>query len=189
MGYLNIKNKTIPETSYLLDYRIYAFKPAVSADVCGTDNNTAVICRFNQTLFQINASISSQSATLNLKILIPFSYAEIKDSASLEADDIATTTVTENETIIELELHTSQTDSDKLNITSNGIPRLVFIQKADYKTAGNADLHIFVGNTSAVESFGSAGTGADNYCRAERAVNIAGKGGEVFPARFGILAW
>lgn len=189
MGYINIKNKTVPETSYLLDYKIYAFAPSILPETCAKGNDIAAICRFNLTLFQINASKSSQPATLNLKILIPFSQASVQDFNSLEANDIKTTTVTENETIIELELHTSSTDSDRLNITSAEIPKLVFIQKADYKTAGDANLHIFVGNTSVVESFGSASTEASNYCKAERAVNLVGKNNEVFPARFGILAW
>lgn len=188
MGYVNVRNKTVPDTSYLLSYNIYAFKPKTS-DICATENNSAVICRLSATLIRINASVSNSPATLNLRLLIPFSYAELQDFTSLEADDVKTATVTENETVIELELHTSVLDSDELNIYSFEIPKLIFIQKADYKTAGDADLQIFIGNTSVVESFGSASTGANNYCESERVASLAGMYGESFPVRFNVLAW
>lgn len=189
-GYVNIRNKTIPDTSYLVNYEVYAFKQVAAAETCAKGDNTAVVCRFNQTVFQINASVSKQAATLKLKILIPFSYAEIQDYSSLEANDVKTATVSANETLIELELHTSPTDSDKLNITSTEIPKLVFIQKAEYAIDnGDEDLQIFVGNTSVKEDFGSAGTGANGYCESQRTISLVGKNNEVFPARFDALAW
>jgi len=186
MGYVNIKNRTVPDASYLISYKIYAFSP-VQTDTCAAGINNTVICRHNRTKLTINAS-AGPTATLNLKLLIPFSSAQVTGATSLESNDIVTITTNANETIADIELHTSPTDSDKFNITLSGVPNLIFIQRADYKTPGDADLQIFVGNTSVKESFGSVSTGANDYCEAERAVNLAGNS-ETFPARFDILAW
>ena len=48
---------------------------------------------------------------------------------------------------------------------------------------------MLIGTTSVKENFGSASTGANNYCEAQRAVNFVADNGEVFPARFNVLAW
>ncbi|MFH0868822.1 MAG: hypothetical protein V1839_01195 [archaeon] len=178
-----ISRKVVPDTSFLLGYSIYAFKPDV-ADTCQAVNGT-VICRTG-TVIHIT-SISASQATLNLKLFFPFSTAAAT-TGTRESDDTVTTSSSSGTTMT-IALHTSASDSDTFDISLSAYPRLAFIQEADHKTSGGVSLPIFIGNTSAVESFGSATTGVNNYCEAERGADILGKSNELFPARFSILAW
>lgn len=185
-NYIGVRNKTVPDTSFLLSYAIFGFNPAVT-DNCPSLTNGAVICRAGATT-QITASSSSE-ATLNLKLFFPHSTAAIENAGSLESNDTAAASSSAAGTTVTAVLRTSASDSDAFDISFSPAPLLVYIQIANYKTAGTADTPIFVGNTSAVESFGSPSTGANNYCAAERAAGLAGTNGEVFPARFRILTW
>jgi len=186
MEYMNVRVKTIPDASFLLSYQIYAFKPKNSADSCPASGNATVVCRYNLTSLQIKALPSGTNATFNLKMFFPFSTATITDISS-ESDDIKTTS-SANGTIVTLSLHTNATDSDLLNITFSQT-NMIFVQSVSYKTAGTANLPVYLGDTSIVDSFGSAGTGVNSYCESERAVSFVDKTGEVFLARFSVLTW
>jgi len=187
MGYLNIRNKTVPDTSYLIGYNIYAFNPTVADDVCPITGNGAVICRDGAGSITVTASPASP-AIFNLKLFFPYSTATVTP-ASLEASDSAAAATTASGTTVTARLNTSATDSDQFSIAFTASPKLAFIQTADYKTTGAADLQILIGNTSAVETIGSASTGVNNYCKSERAAGLVGKINEVFPVRFSALAW
>ena len=190
IGYVHIRNKTVPDTSYLLKYQIYAFTSNTTDSFCPKVNDSAVLCRvFNGTLvfLTINAT-SSLNATFSTKLFFPFSTVDL-NTATFELNDINTTTRSTNGTTIELTLYTNSTDSDQVNLTSTA--DLTFIQSLSYKNIGDADLPIYVGNISAKEKFGSASAdfARNSYCLAQRVVSLVSLGNEIFPINFEVIAW
>ncbi|MEM2874297.1 MAG: hypothetical protein QW063_02540 [Candidatus Nanoarchaeia archaeon] len=156
-GYVNISVNSTPSSPWKLSYKIYAFEPKIDTNCAVGDAIT--ICRdFDKLGITAN---SSQQAQSNLILFLPFSTASLGTGSTNESDDIITLTH-ENGTRLYLRLNTNSTDQDFINLTFMPNPNLIFIESVQIE--GVQKLTLFLGNVSAIDSFGAQTIDQRNLC-------------------------
>jgi hypothetical protein len=123
-------------------------------------------------------------STAKLVLFFPFSSAATAGS-TLEPDDQATLAA-ENGTKLSLLMHTNSTDEDFIDVSFAPNPKLIFMESLQIDSPQNITL--FLGNTSAMDSFGALTTRQRNLCTTKIKKQID-FGDEIALADFELQTW